>query len=89
MKKAKVLLAAIAVFAIASGVVAFKAKTVSAVFYAYTSSFVSGGVTYPGCYKTVILHAIPDPNGTPTSLCTTTFATSNRDWCTTKILFDE
>ncbi len=61
MKKAKILLVAIATFAVVGGVVAFKAKGVPAAFYSYTSNI--GGQA--GCLSTVFLEELAVDPGTP------------------------
>ncbi len=85
MKKAKMLLAAIATFAIVGGVVAFKAKGISSTFYSYAT--IGGQV---GCLSTFTLESIAvapgTPGATPLAAATSSFVTSNPLVCATLVV---
>ena len=90
MKKAKIMLAAIAVIAVVGGGLAFKAKFTDSLFlYAYTSSntFALGPQGAAGCFNpTTIDNVVTSPSGTPVSAATTTIVTNLSTVCATKTI---
>jgi len=88
MKKAKIMLSAIAVIAVVSGAVAFKASRFTAnTFFSYGSATTKiGGPIVTGCVVPVATFRTTDPSGVQTNLLPTTFITNTSTPCTTLVI---
>jgi len=92
MKRAKIMLAVITLFAVIGGALAFKAKNFGGGdphLFAYTSSNTIATFTaigQPGCFKPVPLIGYTTAGGNNQyNGYTTTFLTNDEDFCTTLI----
>lgn len=87
MKQAKLALTAVAVLAVIGGALAFKANRQGATFYSYGTTTVNG-VQKIGCVIPVDLPRITNAGGVVTPYLSTTAATTNPAFCTTKVIAD-
>lgn len=72
MKKAKIVLSAVALFAVVGGAFAFKASRATNTLYARTSTLMVGLVTYPICSTVFNAHVTDDVNQSTFYRLTTT-----------------